>query len=274
VNGPLSPTLIHTTTRRPGSTDIAVQHPCGKPLGRWPVRQAIDRLRCARGCTTPLHFKRLRHYQYDPFGNTIRMTGTGTIAKDNPFRFSTKRTDDNTDLVLYEYRPYSPSLGNWISRDPIAEDGGMNLYAFAANAPIDRIDPDGRESYIPITDPRQGNPVAIPDLWQMTGIPCGRRIRDEVWGMHGIGKPKWDPTDGSAREAHCIAHCRITRECPGEEVTSYLGGLSKEILDQIKRWRGGGGDGFDSGDMAANARGRQCGRTPGKACEELCKGVR
>jgi RHS repeat-associated protein len=53
------------------------------------------------------------------------MTGTGTIARDNPFRFSTKRTEDNTDLVLYEYRPYSPSLGRWPSRDPIRE-GGFN----------------------------------------------------------------------------------------------------------------------------------------------------
>ena len=52
-------------------------------------------------------------YEYDPFGNIIRMTGTGTIAKDNPFRFSTKRTDETTDLVLYEYRPYSPTLGRW-----------------------------------------------------------------------------------------------------------------------------------------------------------------
>jgi RHS repeat-associated protein len=58
------------------------------------------------------------------------MTGTGTIAKDNPFRFSTKRTDDNTDLVLYEYRSYSPSLGRWVSRDPIGEHGGPNLCGF------------------------------------------------------------------------------------------------------------------------------------------------
>jgi RHS repeat-associated protein len=74
----------------------------------------------------------------DPFGNTIRITGT--IAKDNPFRFSTKRTDDNTDLVLYEYRQYSPSLGRWISRDPIEEKGGGNLYRFGGNDPLRFVD--------------------------------------------------------------------------------------------------------------------------------------
>ncbi len=79
----------------------------------------------------------------DPFGNTIRLTGTGTIAKDNPFRFSTKRTEDITDLVLYEYRPYSPSLGRWPNRDPIFEESGLNLYGFLGNSPVHRYDAQG-----------------------------------------------------------------------------------------------------------------------------------
>jgi RHS repeat-associated protein len=80
----------------------------------------------------------------DPFGNTIRLTGTGTVARDNPFRFSTKRTDDNTDLVRYEYRAYSPSLGRWASRDPIGEAGAINLFQFVRNDPANLIDKDGQ----------------------------------------------------------------------------------------------------------------------------------
>ncbi len=30
---------------------------------------------------------------------------------------------------------YSPSLGRFLSRDPIQEQGGLNLYAFVKNAP-------------------------------------------------------------------------------------------------------------------------------------------
>jgi RHS repeat-associated protein len=71
------------------------------------------------------------------------MTGTGTIAKDNPFRFSTKRTDDTTDLVLYEYRAYSPSMGRWPNRDPIEERGGANLYGFVGNNPVSSWDAFG-----------------------------------------------------------------------------------------------------------------------------------
>jgi RHS repeat-associated protein len=58
------------------------------------------------------------HYEYDPFGKIIR--STGDTATDNPFRFSTKYTDDETGLVYYGFRYYSAELGRWLSRDPIA----------------------------------------------------------------------------------------------------------------------------------------------------------
>ncbi|MCX7867197.1 hypothetical protein [Limisphaera sp. VF-2] len=47
--------------------------------------------------------------EYGPFGEPIRLTGP--MARENLFRFSTKRTHDTIDLVLYEYRVYSPSTG-------------------------------------------------------------------------------------------------------------------------------------------------------------------
>jgi RHS repeat-associated protein len=82
-------------------------------------------------------------YEYDTFGNTIRLTGTGTIARDNKFRFSTKRTEPESNLILYEYRPYSSTLGRWPNRDPIGEKGGLNIHGFARNDPIQGFDPLG-----------------------------------------------------------------------------------------------------------------------------------
>jgi hypothetical protein len=38
------------------------------------------------------------------------------------------------------HRFYSPSLGRWMSRDPIGEDGGSNLLRFCENRGIDRTD--------------------------------------------------------------------------------------------------------------------------------------
>jgi RHS repeat-associated protein len=89
-------------------------------------------------------------YEYGPFGETLR--ATGTAANLNPFRFSTKYTDE-TRLLNYSYRYYSPSTGRWLSRDPIEEKGGLNLYAFVANNPV-----------------KFSDPLGLAQLWFFTGV--------------------------------------------------------------------------------------------------------
>ena len=67
-------------------------------------------------------------------------TMTGDERLRNPFRFSSKYTDDETDLVYYGYRYYSPAMGRWMSRDPIGERGGGNLSLFVGNDAIGGTD--------------------------------------------------------------------------------------------------------------------------------------
>ena len=43
-------------------------------------------------------------------------------------------------VTHYGYRYYDPMTGRWPSRDPIEEEGGVNLYGFVGNAPTDYID--------------------------------------------------------------------------------------------------------------------------------------
>jgi RHS repeat-associated protein len=43
-------------------------------------------------------------------------------------------------MADYGYRYYDPLTGRWPSRDPIGENGGMNLYAFVINDPIYWVD--------------------------------------------------------------------------------------------------------------------------------------
>jgi RHS repeat-associated protein len=57
-----------------------------------------------------------------------------------PYRFSTKYTDGETGLVYYGYRYYAPEMGRWLSRDPIAEKGEINLYGFVGNNAVNQVD--------------------------------------------------------------------------------------------------------------------------------------
>ena len=92
------------------------------------------------------------HYEYDPYGNTIAQSGD--YADTNPFRFSSKYFDDETSLYYYGHRFYNPELGRFIARDPVGEDGGMNVYVFVENGPIRRIDPFGNAfwEYVPVSE--------------------------------------------------------------------------------------------------------------------------
>jgi RHS repeat-associated protein len=74
------------------------------------------------------------HYEFSPFGKITVASGVMPDAFD--FRFSSEYFDDETGLVYYNFRYYSPELGRWLSRDPIEEKGGWNLYAMVHNNPI------------------------------------------------------------------------------------------------------------------------------------------
>ena len=43
-------------------------------------------------------------------------------------------------MYYYGYRFYVPALGRWLSRDPIGEKGGLNLYGWCMNNGINGID--------------------------------------------------------------------------------------------------------------------------------------
>lgn len=82
------------------------------------------------------------HYEYDAYGNVLKKMG----EKEYSYQFSTKPYDVLTGLSYYTYRDYESVSGRWIARDPLMEIGGMNLYAFASNSPLSRIDIIGLQS--------------------------------------------------------------------------------------------------------------------------------
>ena len=78
-------------------------------------------------------------YTYDPYGRSTKVSGD--LEAD--FGFTGHYRHLPSGLLLAPYRAYNPGLGRWISRDPIAEAGGLNLYGYLGNDPVDGIDPLG-----------------------------------------------------------------------------------------------------------------------------------
>jgi RHS repeat-associated protein len=108
-------------------------------------------------------------YEYDAFGNTVFMDDG--FPEENPFRFSTKYFDKETGFYYYGYRYYDPVTGRWPSRDPIEENGGLNLYGFISNDAISSTDFLGLDQHHWFPQFGQGGAGAGQDL--MNDIcPC------------------------------------------------------------------------------------------------------
>lgn len=78
-------------------------------------------------------------YAYDPFGRK------SILAETTPsdFGFAGMYLHVQSGLSLTKFRAYNAMVGRWISRDPISERAGVNLYAYVLNDPVDFKDAYG-----------------------------------------------------------------------------------------------------------------------------------
>jgi RHS repeat-associated protein len=76
---------------------------------------------------------------YDSYG--MRISGGG--AFDLPVGYAGGLIDNASTLVRFGFRDYEPESGRWASKDPIFHRGGLNLYQYVSNDPVNRKDPRG-----------------------------------------------------------------------------------------------------------------------------------
>lgn len=81
----------------------------------------------------------LSDYYNDPYGQQTRLTGT----IDSSFQYASYYYHQRSMQYLTATRPYSASLGRWVSRDSIEEGDGPNLYTYVGNDPVNWVDPLG-----------------------------------------------------------------------------------------------------------------------------------
>lgn len=93
-------------------------------------------------------------YEYGAYG--LPLKSEGNAAESNPFRYSSEYHDTELGLIYYNYRHYNPSDGRWLTRDPIQEDGGLNLYGYTDNSPLIWFDYLGTDKRPAPRDPQGG----------------------------------------------------------------------------------------------------------------------
>jgi RHS repeat-associated protein len=98
----------------------------------------------------------VERYVYDPFGQVTTLDA-GWTERSSGSQFAWLylhqggRFDSVSGLYHFRHRDYSPTLGRWISLDPIRyEAGDVNLYRFVFNAPTVFTDPSGQIAWVPI----------------------------------------------------------------------------------------------------------------------------
>jgi RHS repeat-associated protein len=211
-------------------------------------------------------------YKYDPYGNNF--TASGALASANLYRFSSKLWCANAGLYYYGYRFYDPNLQRWLNRDPIGENGGINLYGFVHNSPVSTVDAYGWSDYnrppavvFPGGGVRYGPPRTEPN---------GRPSESKVGCALRAGKAareKYLAANGT-RYTHCMASCEIAKQCG--RGASAAAGLAKELADLARCLLTNSSDycysAFQPSDDADNKQGRNC--PPNESCEDRCKDLK
>jgi RHS repeat-associated protein len=140
---------------------------------------------------------------YDEFGRVLLDTNPGFT----PFGFAGGLYDRDTGLVRLGARDYDPHPGQWTAKDPILFAGGINVYEYCGNDPVNYIDSTGMDKW-----------RAAQRLGQ-TILNYGRRLtRKEALEARKLGQDVVTDSMGSARKLE-------------KDVSRALGGNEKAVCD-------------------------------------------
>ncbi|MDI1478691.1 RHS repeat-associated core domain-containing protein [Polyangium sp. y55x31] len=143
--------FVHPTS---GAPDIIVKPNAGPQQQDVAYRVFKDHLGSPRLVIDLATGNIVQRIDFDVFGNATFVVDTlstpGTHDA-HPFGFAGGLLDQDTGLVRFGARDYDPTLGRWTTKDPSRFNGGLNLYGYAGNDPVNFIDLDGR-AYGPAMD--------------------------------------------------------------------------------------------------------------------------
>ena len=154
-------------------------------------------------------------YSYDSFGRTTLVQGANLAT----FQYAMTYAHQPSGLNLTLFRAFDPNTGRWLSRDPIGEEVGPNLYQYAFNDPADWTDMLG-------LDPLGHHlvPSAISKAFS-------QRVQD-IWNL---AKNRLDATGykGHNGKPYGGVKCRDYAKAVGDKLNDFLKSLGKNSADDL-----------------------------------------
>ena len=130
------------------------------------------------------------------------------------------------------FRFYDPSLQRWINQEPIGEAGGINLYGFVNNDPVNFVDPDGRAvwGWVARGGYWVGGAIGTSYLFEKYAQPYIDEVVEDIY--------LWDPYAGATVEATFKTgeYAMMAKNIPGK----VAGGVCKNVVRFLKEARGKG----------------------------------
>jgi RHS repeat-associated protein len=141
--------------------------------------------------------------EYDPWGNLL----AGASA--SGWAFTGREWDHEIGLYYYRARYYDPAVGHFISEDPIGVRGGLNLYRYVGNDPLNFFDPLGLAGLKRVPCPGTAQ--------NLSGLPFGGGALAFVCCSGGQFAACYDPSVTPPNNSRCVfaheaEHIRRQRE--------------------------------------------------------------
>jgi RHS repeat-associated protein len=201
-------------------------------------------------------------YLYDAFGNLIEGNN-----HDNPYGFTGEQQFREADgLVFSRARYYDPSVGRFVSRDPIlkpmmgtygsfwfvpyliGEPQRLHPYVYVSNNPVNWTDPSGLTAVIPGPGPIR---IIIIISWLAQCEQVAREVGEDA-------RRRYPRAVEDNHMRHCVAICELARR---------MGRICAWIVAWENERRGE----FTWEDVRANRAGGRCAWQTAQTCVECCE---